>query len=121
MMIHPLTGKIVELISGGLIILLYLLLGIRLMMARNNQSFEVILYIINYFGWAVAMAFITTLVIWSRNKEMLLLIAIAVLLTCLVLNLANRYIYKIKENNYFFHQGRVFFLALVCLFLLFSR
>jgi hypothetical protein len=120
MMVHPLAGKITGLISGGLIILLYLLLGIRLMTARNDKSFEVILYIINYFGSAVVMALVVAAVISSQQDTLLAFIAMAVLLICLVLNLANRYIYKIREVNYFFNQGRVFFLALICLLLIIS-
>jgi hypothetical protein len=120
-MVYPLSGKFVGLISGGLIILLYLFMGIRLLMARDNKSFEVILYIINYFGSAVAVALIAAAVISLQQEKLLALIAIAVLLICLVLNLANRYIYKIKEDNYFFNQGRVFFLALICMFLLFAH
>ena len=119
MLVHPLAGKIVGLISGGILILLYLVLGI-LLVTNRDRSFETTLYILNYFGSAASMSVMIGIVIWSQNKELFLLIALAMLLSCLVLNLSHRYLYKIKEGNYFVKQVRLLFLVLICVLLMIS-
>jgi hypothetical protein len=117
-MVHPLAGKIVGLSSGGLIIILYMVLGIRVMIEEKDKSFESTLHIINYFASALTLALIAYAVIFLAYQRLFALLAMPIAFGCLVVNLANRYIYKIRDERYSVSQVRILFLILLCLFLL---
>jgi hypothetical protein len=117
----PEVGKITGLAASGLIALLYLYEGLSLLWPRRSlTSFQVILDIINFFSCAMALLLMVSGSTIIRNLILPGLMASGILIICLILNLSNRYIYKIRDENYVIKQIRLLLLLLLCFALMIS-
>jgi hypothetical protein len=112
----PETGKATALSAAGLISLLYFYQVFCLVWSQKNYNFQVILDIINLISAAVVILVLSTGIIFFRSLLLPDLIAVGILIICIILNLSNRHVYKVWEENYAMKQirlGILFLLSIV--------
>jgi hypothetical protein len=111
MALNPLMGKT---LMGGvlaLLFLIYLLIGALPRDPEANNSFQVILGRINFLVASCADGLLLLLLVFLPGKLALAIPAIGLLVICLVLNTAHRYLYGIHEPGYIASQLRLLILA----------
>jgi drug/metabolite transporter (DMT)-like permease len=118
LMYYPEIGKATALSAGGLISLLYIYQAFCLAGSQKNYNFQVILDIINLISAAIVILMLATGIIFFRNQLLPELIAGGILVICTILNLSNRHVYKVREDNYAIKQIRLLILFLLAVVLM---
>jgi hypothetical protein len=111
MALNPLMGKA---LMGGVLALLFLLYLLISALPRDpeaDNSFQVILGRINFLVAAGADILLLFLLLLLPGKMALAFPAIGLLISCLALNTAHRYLYGIHEPGYLVSQVRLLILA----------
>jgi hypothetical protein len=85
----------------------------------NEDRFTRLVLMVNMFASAV-VAVMLFLIIWLEPEKIALgITAVGIIMVCIALNLAHKYIYQINDENYYANQVRLLLLlGLVVLFLL---
>jgi hypothetical protein len=119
MMISPVVGRVIVLVSLILASLCYLRCSLMVINFADEDRFTRLVLMVNMFASAV-VAVMLFLIIWRQPENIALGIAAGgIIIVCIALNLAHKYIYQIKDENYFANQVRqLLLLGLVVLFLL---
>jgi hypothetical protein len=119
MMIFPVAGKTIVLISLILASLCYLRCSLMVINFAEEDRFTRLVLMVNMLASAV-VAVILFFIIWRQPGNIIPGISAgAIAIICIALNLAHKYIYQIKDDNYFANQVRLLLLlGMVVLFLL---
>jgi hypothetical protein len=119
MTLFPAVGKIMVLVSLILASLCYLRCSLMVINFANEDRFTRLVLMVNMFASAV-VAVLLMLQVWRFPGNLALGVTAAGLaIICIALNLANKYIYQIDDENYIANQVRqLLLLGLVILFLL---
>jgi len=119
MMISPVVGKVIVLISLILASLCYLRCSLMVINFADEDRFTRLVLMVNMFASAVVAVLLFFLLRWQPRSMALGIPAAGITIICIALNLAHKYIYRIKDENYGTNQVRlVVLLALVVLFVL---
>jgi hypothetical protein len=97
--------------------LYYLVRGLSKKIMILDGQFILILYRFNYVGTALAMIFLLPVLFDLFFSQVFTIAGILVILVCLTLNAANRYLYRIPDEHYPTAQVRMA-LLLLCTILL---
>ncbi len=111
LMLNTAMGKIIMGISLILLCLLYAVFSILPGDPNADNRFQVILNRINFIGAAAAAILLTIMLIFLPRNPGLAIPALGLLAVCLALNAANRYIYRISDQNHYYQQLRFLILA----------
>ena len=118
MMIFPVAGRITVLVSLILASLCYLRCGLMVINFAEEDRFTRLVLMVNMLASAVVAVLLFFLVRHPGSLS-LGISSIGVTIICIVLNLAHKYIYQIKDESYYANQVRqLLLLGLVVLFLL---
>jgi hypothetical protein len=119
MMMFPVAGRIMVLISLILASLCYLRCSLMVINFAEEDRFTRLVLMVNMFASAVVAVLLFFLV---RSQQIRLTVGIpaaVITIICIALNLSHKYIYQIDDENYPSNQVRqLLLLALVVLFLL---
>jgi hypothetical protein len=117
---YPLAGHILRLASASLLILLYLVMGYKLLISGIKSNFQLALDEINYFTAAISLILLLANILLFGNDSTVGVIGGSSLCICLAPNLSNRYIYGIRESDYFMKQIRILLLLSLTIAVLLS-
>jgi hypothetical protein len=119
MMIFPVAGRVIVLVSLILASLCYLRCSLMVINFADEDRFTRLVLMVNMLASAVVTVMLF-LIIWRQLENIALGIAAGgITIICIALNLAHKYIYQIKDENYGANQVRlVVLLALVVVFVL---
>ena len=118
--IHPLTGKIMCLISAGLFVLFYITMSYNLLVNSNNENPLIVPNVINYIAAAVVMLLLIMNALWLGNRLVPGLIAVLIPPLCLTINLSKLHLYWNRNNGYALNQIRMIILLALSLILIFA-
>lgn len=117
MMMFPVAGKVIVLISLILASLCYLRCSLMVISFADEDRFTRLVLMVNMIASAV-VAVLLFFLVRQPGRLSLGIPAIGVIIICIALNLAHKYIYQINDENYFTNQVRqLLLLGLVVLFL----
>jgi hypothetical protein len=119
MMMFPVAGKVMVLISLILAVLCYMRCSLMVIYFTNEDRFTRLVLIVNMLASAVVAVLLFLVFSWQPGNLLVGIPAAGITIICIVLNLAHKYIYSIKDENYNSNQLRLFvLLALVVLFMM---
>jgi hypothetical protein len=111
MMMNPLLGQVLMGGALSLLFVLYLLISLLPRDPEADNRFQVILGRINFLVAACAHILLLILLLFLPHTMALAMPALVLLTICLVLNVAHRYIYGIRDKGYVIQQIRLLLLA----------
>jgi len=110
MMLQPVMGKV---IMGGALSLLFVLYFLDVLMPRDMEDdsrFQALIDRINYFGAACSSVLLMLLLLFLPGSIYPAVISIGLMIICLALNAAHRYLYRIHDQEYYYQQLRLILL-----------
>ena len=113
MVLNPLSG---QLLMGGalaMLFVMYLIISILPPDPEADSRFHVILQRINFIVASIAGIVLLTLLAFLPHNLALSFPVLILLLICMVLNLAHRYLYGIYDKAYMTNQVRLVMLAAI--------
>jgi hypothetical protein len=119
MMISPVAGRIIVLISLILAALCYVRCSLMVIDFAEEDRFTRLVLMVNMLASAVVAVLLFLVITWQTADPVAGIAAAGITIICIALNLAHKYIYQIKDENYGANQLRLLvLLALVVVFLL---
>jgi len=110
MMLQPVMGKV---IMGGALSLLFVLYFLDVLMPRDMEDdsrFQALIDRINYLGAACSSVLLLLLLLFLPGSIYPAVISIGLMIICLALNAAHRYLYGIHDQEYYYQQLRLILL-----------
>jgi hypothetical protein len=111
MMLQPLMGKV---IMGGALSLLFVLYFLDVLMPRDMEDdsrFQLMIDRINYLGAACSSVLLLLLLLFLPGSIYPAVISAGLMIICLALNAAHRYLYRIHDQEYYYRQLRLILLT----------
>ena len=119
MMILPIAGRIIILMSLILAALCYMRCSLMVINFTDEDRFTRLVLIVNMLASAVVAVLLFVLALRQPGNIALGIPAAGIIIICITLNFSHKYLYRIKDENYLSNQVRLaVLLALVLLFLL---
>jgi hypothetical protein len=109
MMLQPVMGKV---IMGGALSLLFVLYFLDVLMPRDMEDdsrFQALINRINYLG--AACSSVLLLLLFLPGSIYPAVISAGLMIICLALNAAHRYLYRIHDQEYYYRQLRLILLT----------
>jgi hypothetical protein len=118
--LFPPAGRILCLVLTGLIIIFYLVEGIRLYSRENRHNVIAISDIVNYLIVALILLILISSVLWTVNQTVLALIASIILFISIGTNIIIRRQEKARNDHFAIKQIRLVILLVITLILVFT-
>jgi hypothetical protein len=118
MVLFPVAGKIIVLVALAMAALCYVKCSISVFVLHDEDRFTRLLSVVNLATSAIVSAFLFIIILKQPLNHGFGIAAACLSLIAASLNLANKYIYQIKDENYISNQLRLLLLlALVVMFM----
>ena len=119
MTLFPVAGKITVLVSLILAALCYARCSLMVINFADGDRLTRLVLMVNMLASAVVTVLLLLLISWKPGNMAIGISAAGITVSCMALNLVNKYIYQIKDESYGSNQVRqLLILGLVLLFLL---
>ena len=119
MMISPVVGKVIVLISLILASLCYLRCSLMVINFADEDRFTRLVLMVNMLASAVVAVLLFLVITWQAANPVAGIAASGIVIICIALNFAHKYIYRIEDENYGANQVRLLvLLALAMVFML---
>jgi hypothetical protein len=115
MMISPVAGKVIVLISLILAALCYVRCSLMVINFAEEDRFTRLVLMVNMLASAVVTVLLFLVITWQAANPVAGIAAAGVVIICIALNLAHKYIYQIKDENYSANQVRLMILLALAL------
>jgi hypothetical protein len=119
LVLHPVFGRI---ILGSALSMLFLLYLLDLIVPRDMEDdsrFQVLLNRVNFLGAACSSFLLVLMIVWLKDNLYIALISVFCASTCIIINLTQKYFYRIMIENYFFKQFRLIVFIILTLMVFF--
>jgi hypothetical protein len=118
--LFPPAGRILCLVLTGLIIIFYLVEGIRLYSRDNRHNVMAISDVVNYLASALVLIILISNVLWTSNRPSIALIAVLILFISLGANILIMKQEKTRNDHFAIKQIRLVILLVITLILVFT-
>jgi hypothetical protein len=119
LMLHPVFGRIILGLALSLLFVLYLFDLILPRDMEDDSRYQVLLNRVNFLGAACSSFLLVLMIVWLKDNLYIALISIFCASTCIIINLTQKYFYRIMIENYFFKQFRLIVFIVLTLMVFF--
>ena len=118
MVLFPVAGKIIVLVALAMTALCYIKCSVSVFVLHDEDRFTRLVSVVNLATSAIVATFLFIIILKQSLNHGFGIAAACLSLIAVSLNLANKYIYQIKDENYSSNQIRLLvLLALVVMFM----
>ena len=119
MMISPVAGRVIVLVSLILAALCFVRCSLLVIDFAEEDRFTRLVLMVNMLASAVVTVLLFLVITWQAANPVAGIAASGIVIICIALNFAHKYIYRIEDENYSSNQLRlVVLLALVVVFMM---
>lgn len=118
-MVNPLIGRLILTITLAMLTIFYLAIGVGWKPPANENAFVKSLGRINFLCAGLVAAASVVLVNWLTGNLFIWLVSLGILVICLALNTANKYLYRIPDSDLIYKQIRLVMLGALLVLIFF--